>query len=130
MNLQLNHTFVWCRDKGTSAAFLTEIFGLADPVPFGSMLVVQLDNNVSLDFRETDAEILPNHYAFLISEVDFDQVLDRFRSRGLPYWADPEKRRPGEVFRHNGGRGMYFDDPDGHILEVMTRPYALDDTPT
>ena len=91
------------------------------------LLVVQFNNSVSLDFYENDADISSQHYAFLVSEDEFDQVLGRIRNRGLPYWAEPGKGkgRAGEVYEHNGGRGVYFEDPDGHLLEVMTRPYAI-----
>ncbi|EAY69261.1 Lactoylglutathione lyase [Burkholderia dolosa AU0158] len=125
MNVQLNHTIVWCRDKRASSCFLTELLELPPPTPFGAMLVVQLDNGVSLDFYERDGEIASQHYAFLIDDAGFERVLARIRERGLPYWADPAKRQPDDVYRHNGGRGLYFDDPDGHFLEVMTRPYAV-----
>ena len=124
MGVQLNHTIVWCRDKQKSATFLTEILGLPEATPFGPMLVVRLDNNASLDFYENDGEISSQHYAFLISEDDFDQVFARIRDRGLEYWAYPGKQQPGEINHVDGGRGMYFDDPDGHLLEVLTRPYG------
>ncbi len=124
MSVQLNHTIVWCRDKQKSATFLTEIFGLPSPTRFGPMLVVQLNNSVSLDFYENDGEISSQHYAFLIGEDDFDQVFARIRGRGLQHWADPGKHRTGEINRKDGGRGVYFEDPDGHLLEVITRPYG------
>lgn len=124
MSAQLNHTIVWCRDKQKSATFLTEVLGLPSASPFGPMLVVQLANGVSLDFYEHDGEIAPQHYAFLIGEDDFDRVFARIRGLGLQYWADPGKRRPAEINRNDGGRGMYFEDPDGHFLEVITRPYG------
>jgi catechol 2,3-dioxygenase-like lactoylglutathione lyase family enzyme len=124
VSVQLNHTIVWCRDKRRSATFLTEILGLARPVRFGPFLVVELDNGVSLDFHDTDAEIDSQHYAFLIGEADFDQIFGRIRERGLPHWADPGKHRAGEINRNDGGRGVYFEDPDGHLLEIITRPYG------
>lgn len=124
MGAQLNHTIVWCRDKRKSARFLTEILGLPEPIRFGSMLVVQLNNGVSLDFYESEGEISSQHYAFLIGEDDFEPVFERIRRLGLPYWADPGKHRPGEINRADGGHGVYFTDPDGHLLEVMTRPYG------
>lgn len=124
MSVQLNHTIVWCRDKQKSATFLTEILGLPSPTRFGPMLVVQLNNSVSLDFYENDGEISSQHYAFLIGEDDFDQVFARIRGRGLQHWADPGKHRTGEINRNDGGRGVYFEDPDGHLLEVITRPYG------
>jgi len=125
MTVQLNHTIVWCRDKQQSTEFLGGILGLPGPFAFGQMLVLQFDNGVSLDFFESDGAIAMQHYAFLISEGEFDQVFSRVRDRGLRYWADPGKQREGETYLHNGGRGLYFDDPDGHLLEVMTRPYKL-----
>ena len=124
VSVQLNHTIVWCRDKQKSATFLTEILGLPSPTRFGPMLVVQLNNSVSLDFYENDGEISSQHYAFLIGEDDFDQVFARIRGRGLQHWADPGKHRTGEINRNDGGRGVYFEDPDGHLLEVITRPYG------
>ncbi|SEJ39303.1 Catechol 2,3-dioxygenase [Pseudomonas linyingensis] len=124
MSAQLNHTIVWCRDKEKSATFLTELLGLPSASRFGPMLVVQLANGVSLDFHEHAGEISSQHYAFLIDEDDFDQVFARIRGLGLQYWADPGRHRPGEINRNDGGRGVYFEDPDGHFLEVITRPYG------
>ena len=120
---QLNHTIVWCRDKQKSAAFLTEILDLPSPAAFGPMLVVKLTNGVSLDFYDND-EVSPQHYAFLVEDSDFDRVLARIQGRGFEYWADPARARAGETNRHYGGRGVYFQDPDGHLLEVITRPYG------
>ncbi len=125
MGVQLNHTIVWCRDKQRSASFLTEILGLPGATPFGPMLVVDLDNSVSLDFYENDGKIALQHYAFLIGEEDFDRGFARIRDTGIEYWADPAKKRPGEVDRDDGGRRVYFHDPDGHFLEIMTRPYDI-----
>jgi catechol 2,3-dioxygenase-like lactoylglutathione lyase family enzyme len=124
MTVQLNHTIVAARDKQRSAAFLTEILGLPDAKTYGPFFVVEVDNGASLDFHDTDGEITPQHYAFLIGEDDFDEIFGRIRERNLPYWADPFKSQPGEINRNDGGRGVYFDDPDGHLLEVITRPYG------
>lgn len=120
----LNHHIVWCRDKRRSAAFLTEMLGLAPATPFGPFLAVELDNGVSLDFHDVDEEIRAQHYAFLITEDDFDAVYGRIVERGIDHWADPMQRRPGEINHNDGGRGVYFVDPDGHFLEVITRPYG------
>jgi catechol 2,3-dioxygenase-like lactoylglutathione lyase family enzyme len=125
MSVQLNHTIVWCRDKSDSTRFLTEILELPSPIPFGQMLVVELANGVSLDFFESEKPISMQHYAFLVGEDEFDRVFARIRERKIRYWADPGKKREGETYLHNGGRGFYFDDPDGHFLEVMTRPYKV-----
>ena len=126
MSVQLNHTIVWCHDKNTSSAFLVELLGLKAPKPFGPMLVVELDNKVSLDFYNVKGDVAAQHYAFLVDEARFEQVFARVRDRGMAYWADPGKQRPGETYRHNDGRGFYFNDPDNHLLEVMTRPYQAD----
>ncbi len=120
----LNHTIVWCRDKQVSATFLTGILGLPAPQPFGPFLVADLENGVSLDFHETDEPIAGQHYAFLISEDEFDQIFGRMTARAVDYWADPGLRQRGQVNRADGGRGVYFHDPDGHLLEIITRPYG------
>jgi catechol 2,3-dioxygenase-like lactoylglutathione lyase family enzyme len=124
MSVQLNHTIVWCRDKQRSATFLTEILGRPMPTRFGPFLVVEVDNGASLDFHETDGEIAPQHYAFLIGEDDFDEIFGRIRDRGLEHWADPARSQPGKINHSDGGRGVYFEDPDGHLLEFITRPYG------
>ena len=124
MTVQLNHTIVWCRDKQTSAAFLADILGQPAPTRFGPFLVVELANGVSLDYHETDREIRSQHYAFLISEEEFDQIFGRIRARGLQHWADPGQNRAGQINHNDGGRGVYFEDPDGNLLEVITRPYG------
>ncbi len=124
MSVELNHTIVWCNDKQKSATFLAEILGRPVPEPLYHFLVVELDNGVSLDFMEKTGKVALQHYAFLIGEDDFDAVFARITERGLEYWADPGKQRPGEINRNDGGRGVYFDDPDGHLLEVLTRPYG------
>ena len=124
MSPQLNHTIVWCRDQKRSAAFLTTILGLPDAAPYGHFLVAEADNGVSLDYAETSGEIAPQHYAFLVSDPDFDQIFGRIRARGLPYWADPGRHRPGETNTNDGGRGVYWEEPSGHFLEIITRPYG------
>jgi catechol 2,3-dioxygenase-like lactoylglutathione lyase family enzyme len=124
MSVEFNHTIVHCRDQKRSAAFLAELLGLPAPTRFGPFQVVKLDNGVSLDFIETDGEIEPEHYAFLISEAEFDEIFGRIKSRGLAHWADPARREKGKINRHYGGRGVYFEDPDGHFLEIITRPYG------
>ncbi len=124
MSVQLNHTIVACRDQQRSAAFLTEILGLPPATRFAHFLVVEADNGVSLDFSETSREITAQHYAFLVGEEEFDASFGRIREQGLTYWADPGRTRPGEVNHNDGGRGLYFEDPDGHLLEIITRPYG------
>jgi len=124
MAVQLNHTIVAARDKKESALFLAEIFGLPEPTRYGPFLAVQAANDVTLDFRDVTGHITSQHYAFLVSEDEFDAILGRIRERNLPYWADPGHTRPGKINRKDGGRGVYFDDPNGHNLEAITRPYG------
>jgi catechol 2,3-dioxygenase-like lactoylglutathione lyase family enzyme len=124
MAVTLNHTIVISRNKKESARFLTEMLGRPEPTRFGPFLVVELDNGVSLDFSETRREIVSQHYAFLISESEFDTIFARIQDRKLEYWADPGQSRPGEINRRDGGRGLYFEDPSGHLLEILTRPYG------
>jgi catechol 2,3-dioxygenase-like lactoylglutathione lyase family enzyme len=124
MSAQLNHTIVWCHDQEASSRFLAEMLGRPAPTRFGPFCVVDLDNGVSMDFRATDRPVAPQHYAFLIGEPDFDQVLGRIKDAKLDHWADPARSRPGQINHNDGGRGVYFPDPDGHLLEVITRPYG------
>lgn len=124
MAVQLDHTIVSARDSRTSATFLTEILGLAPATRFGPFLVVKVDNGVSLDFRDADGKVTRQHYAFLIGEPEFDQIFARINERGIAYWADPGKTQPGQINHGDGGRGFYFDDPSGHLLEVLTRRYG------
>ncbi|MBV8965892.1 MAG: VOC family protein [Mycobacteriaceae bacterium] len=123
MSIAFNHTIVAARDKAESAAFFTELFDLPAAKPFGRFLAVQLDHGVSLDFADSD-EVRPQHYAFLVSEDEFDAIYGRIRDRGMQHWADPQRRRPDEINHNDGGRGVYFCDPGGHYLEIITRPYG------
>ena len=124
MPVQLNHTIVRVRDKRESATFLAEVLGVGPPTAFGPFLVVEVDNDVSLDFADDHGPVHPQHYAFLVGEGEFDQIFGRIRERGLPYWADPGRRRPGEINTNDGGRGVYWEEPSGHFLEIITRPYG------
>ena len=117
MTVLLNHTIVAARNKESSATFLTEILGLPAPSLLGPFAVVQV-GDTSLDYRDADGEITPQHYAFLISEVEFDEIFQRICERRLPYWADPYRRQRNEINTWDDGRGLYFDDPNGHLLEI------------
>ena len=121
---ELNHTIVWCSDKQRSADFLTNMLGLPPARTFFHFLVVDLQNGVSLDYYQKDGPVAQQHYAFLVSDAEFDAGLERIKARGLDYWADPARSQPGEINDHFGGRGVYFADPDGHLLELITRPYG------
>ncbi|WP_282692851.1 VOC family protein [Streptomyces sp. CC208A] len=126
--VQLNHTIVHSSDRSASARFLAGILGLQVDAPFGPFLPVDLANGVTLDFYEVeDAEghpIQSQHYAFLVQDEDFDAMIARLEAAGITYYADPNHTRPNEVNDLFGGRGAYFDDPDGHNMEIMTVPYA------
>lgn len=126
MGISFNHTIVASRDKRESAEFLTELFGLPGPTAFGPFLVVGLEHGASLDYADIadGEEIRPQHYAFLVSEAEFDAIYGKIKARGLAHWADPGARRPGEINTRDGGRGVYFRDPGGHAMEILTRPYG------
>jgi len=124
MAVHLNHTILWVRDKDESATFLAEILGLGPPTTYGPFRVVQVDNDVSLDFHDVDGTVHPQHYAFLVAEPEFDEIFGRIKERELPYWADPSRQQPGEINTNDGGRGLYWEEPSGHFLEIITRPYG------
>ena len=124
MAIQLNHTIVHAKDRKASAEFLAELLGLPEPVPFGPFSVVAPSNDVSLDFMDTEGEISSQHYAFLVDDAEFDEIFGRITTRGMTYWADPAHQQPGVINTRDGGRGCYFDDPNGHNLEILTRPYG------
>ncbi|HEX8057352.1 MAG TPA: VOC family protein [Novosphingobium sp.] len=127
MTAQLNHTIVWCSDKQRSSAFLAEMLGLPDAVPFANFLVIPLGNGISMDFMEKDGPIAMQHYAFLVSDAEFDAGMAKIAEKGLTYWADPARQGVNQINRHWGGRGVYFEDPDGHFLELITKPYGSEE---
>jgi catechol 2,3-dioxygenase-like lactoylglutathione lyase family enzyme len=124
MAVQLNHTIVHARDKQETARHLVDILGLPEPTTYGPFVVVQVANGVSLDVADDHGTPHPQHYAFLVTEEEFDAILGRIQERGLDWWADPFERRPGEINHEDGGRGLYWHDPDGHKLEILTVPYG------
>jgi catechol 2,3-dioxygenase-like lactoylglutathione lyase family enzyme len=124
MAIKLNHTIVFVKDKAKSANFLSELLGLPPPAPFGPFLTVQMANDVTLDFMDSDEPVRAQHYAFLIEEKEFDEIFARIQKLEIRYWADPYRRYPNEINSWGGGRGVYFEDPSGHFLEIMTRPYS------
>lgn len=122
MPVQLNHTIVPAQDKEVSARFLAEILGLSPPTPFGPFACVEMTNGVTLDYAHRPGPFEPHHYAFLVSEDEFDTIFARITERNVTYWADPGHTQEGVLNSH--GRGFYFDDPSGHNMEVLTRPYG------
>ncbi|HTJ38248.1 MAG TPA: VOC family protein [Dactylosporangium sp.] len=125
MSVQLNHTIVAARDKETSASFLATMLGVPVGPRFGPFIPVEVSNGVTLDFIDAGSEpIASQHYAFLVSEGEFDAIFGRIREVGVDYYADPHHDRPRQINHRDGGRGVYFDDPNGHNLEILTRPYG------
>ena len=124
MPIKFNHTIVYARDSHASAAFLAGVLGLSGPRRWGPFEVVTTDNDANIDFLDAEGDITPQHYAFLVGETEFEEIFKRIRDRGLSYWADPAQTQEGDINRHDGGRGLYFEDPDGHLLEIITRPYG------
>ncbi|CAN5802760.1 VOC family protein [soil metagenome] len=126
MAISFNHTIVAAHDPLACATFVAELFGLPEPVPLGRFHVVNLAHSASLDYAQAPVEepIHPQHYAFLVSENDFDAIYGKISTRGLPHWADPRGQHLGEINHNDGGRGVYFQDPAGHYLEILTRPYG------
>lgn len=126
MAVELNHTIVYASDQRRSAAFMAEVLGLDPPTPFGPFLEVSVANGVTLDFIDADGPVAPGHYAFLVSEEEFDEIFGRIKQRGVAHWADPARSQPDAINHNDGGRGVYFVDPDEHFLEILTRPYTKD----
>ncbi|QFI69001.1 VOC family protein [Sinorhizobium alkalisoli] len=124
MAIHFNHTILAARDARASANFLAEMLGLPAPRRWGPFHMVTTDNDANLDYMEAERKIVRQHYAFLVGDAEFDAIFDRIRKRRLDYWADPAQKKPGETNDHDGGRGLYFEDPNGHLLEIITRPYG------
>ncbi|MFI5546064.1 VOC family protein [Streptomyces sp. NPDC051815] len=125
MAAQLNHTIIHSRDNRESAEFLADVLGLEVGTEWGPFIPVETGNGVTLDFATIPAaSITPQHYAFLISEEQFDVAFEKIRAAGVPYAADPHGKHPGEINHNDGGRGVYFTDPAGHWMEIITRPYG------
>lgn len=123
MSIDFNHTILASRDPQASSIFLSDILGLRQPVRWGPFWMVTTDNGVNLDYMNVEQDIVAQHYAFLVDDKSFDTLRERLENRGLSYWADPKRQKPG-LNDHDDGRGLYFDDLNGHLLEVITRPYG------
>ncbi|MDP1582202.1 MAG: VOC family protein [Bradyrhizobium sp.] len=124
MAIHFNHTILLARDSKSSAAFLAEMLALPAPRKWGPFYMVTTENDANLDYMDTAGDIVPQHYAFLTSEPEFDAIFDRIEERKLAYWADPAQTQPGKINHHDGGRGIYFKETNGHLIEIITRPYG------
>ncbi|WP_329617912.1 VOC family protein [Streptomyces brevispora] len=125
MSVELNHTIIHSRDNRESAEFLADILGLEVGEEWGPFVPVTTANGVTLDFATAPAETIAlQHYAFLVSEAEFDKAYARIQELGATYYADPHREHPGEINHNDGGRGVYFMDPAGHAMEIITRPYG------
>lgn len=124
MSVELNHTIVAAHDKRVAAEFFASILDLQVGDPYGPFLPVETSNHVTLDFLDADGPVTSQHYAFLVSEPEFDTIFARIEQAGLAYYADPGHHEPGKINHNDGGRGVYFEDPNGHNLEILTRPYG------
>ncbi|MGY3032607.1 catechol 2,3-dioxygenase-like lactoylglutathione lyase family enzyme [Bradyrhizobium sp. USDA 4354] len=124
MAIEFNHTILSTHDSKASADFLAEMLGLPPPRRWGPFYMVTTENDANLDYMDTQGEFARQHYAFLVGDAEFDAIFDRIRKRKLTYWADPAQRKSGDINDHDGGRGLYFEDLNGHLLEVITRPYG------
>ena len=126
MPISLNHAIVFADDKDRSAAFFTRLFDLPEAASWGPFRIVELDNDGSVLFAEPGIEVQPQHHAFLVSEENFDGIYERIIQGGIEHWPDPRKSASGTFNTNHGGRGVYFNDPSGHNLEVLTRPDRLE----
>jgi catechol 2,3-dioxygenase-like lactoylglutathione lyase family enzyme len=123
MGITFNHSILAAQDRNVSAQFFAELFGLAEPTHWGPFATVRLEDSVHLHFAEPPVEsIQVQHYAFLVDDERFDEIYGRILERSLEHWADPQREKPGQINTLNGGRGVYFLDPAGHGLEILTRP--------
>jgi catechol 2,3-dioxygenase-like lactoylglutathione lyase family enzyme len=121
MTIILDHTIVPARDKAASAKFFAEIFGLTVKPGEGYFAQVQVNESLTFDFADQQ-EPKSHHYAFHVSEAEFEAIFGRLQARSLPYGSGPDKHTDGRIYNRRGGRGVYFEDPDGHLLEIMTVP--------
>ncbi len=124
MPVAFNHTIVFSTDRDAAAQFFTEMFGLPAAKDWGPFKVVELENLASFDFMQAEGDVAWQHYCFLVSEAEFDAIYGRVLDRGLDHWSDPMRGEPNAINHNDGGRGVYFDDPSGHRLEIMTAPHG------
>jgi hypothetical protein len=124
--IEFNHLIIFAKDRQGSAFFLTELFGLPEPITVGFFTSVEFSNNVTFQYAEFDKNFTVQHYAFLVSESNFEKILNKIREKKIQFWADPRKKMPDQFNTNHGGRGLYFLDPSGHGMEIITQPYGSD----
>ena len=122
MTAALDHTIVPARDRAAAAGFLARVLGLAVGAETPPFLPVALANGVTLDYMHQPGDIPALHYAFAVDDATFDAALARITEDGVTYFADPMNTRPGEIYREGTVRGLYFRDPTGHNMEILTAP--------
>lgn len=120
MTVRLDHTIVPAKDKVAAARLFAEIFGLMVKPGRGYFAQVQVNESLTLDFADEPESTESHHYAFHVSGAEFDGIFDRVKAKGIAYGSEPDSPADGQINTRRGGRGFYFEDPDGHLLEVMT----------
>jgi catechol 2,3-dioxygenase-like lactoylglutathione lyase family enzyme len=122
MTIRLDHTIVPAKDKVASAEFFAAIFGLSVKPGPGYFAQVQVNESLTFDFADKPVPAESHHYAFHVSEEEFEAIFSRVKARGIPYGSEPHSHTDGRINTRQDGRGFYFEDPNGHLLEVMTVP--------
>ncbi|WP_028926400.1 VOC family protein [Pseudonocardia acaciae] len=120
MSIELNHIIVPAPDKQVAAKFLADILGVPLGQAWGPFVPLPVSNGVTLDYMDS-TDYRSQHCAFLVDEDEFDAAFGRIREAGIAYWADPFHNQPNEINPLFGGRGVYFDDPAGHVMQLLTR---------
>ena len=138
MTVRLDHTIVPAKDKIASARFFAEIFGLTVKPGQGHFAQVQVNESLTFDFGDEPEPWggpgfdprtgQSHHYAFHVSEAEFEAIFTRVKAKGIPYGSGPHSHTDGQINTRRGGRGFYFEDPYGHLLEVMTVPETGSET--
>lgn len=126
MAVHFDHTIIPSTDPENSARFLTELLRLPEPTTWGPFTTVTLDDGCTLQYANPGIAFPGQHFAFLVDDAGFDAAYQQIIAAGHTFWADPRKELAGQVNTNHGGRGLYFDDPDGHHLEILTRRYGSD----
>ncbi|MFJ5829310.1 VOC family protein [Streptomyces sp. NPDC093089] len=123
MTVTFNHTIIAAKDRHESARFFRDLLELPEAPSWGPFVNIQLTDGVLIQFAEPPVEIQMQHYAFMVDDELFDRAYQRLCDGGVEHWADPQMSRPGETNTEHGGRGVYFKDPAGHAIELITKPY-------